>query len=165
MQPFMHIPNPAHPAVIHFPIVFIIIGTLVAICSLFFMKDLLTKFAVTIYIIAAIFTYFAEETGGEAYSDLEAAYPEAVPMLHHHADLAGITLKFTAAAAFIGLLALFLKKVKPKLFSLTKIIFVALTIASLYFIYQTSMYGGEMIYGKILKLSKTDLSQMESFEK
>lgn len=153
----MHIPDPLHPAVVHFPIVLILLATLTTILSFFFRKDILQKIAVILFILASVAAYIAEDTGGDAYSPLKKAYPHAVPMLKHHANLANITFNVTCAASFFGLLAIFIEKRNSKLFHLFKGIFILAALTSSYYVYETAKFGGEMIYGSILHLSHSNL--------
>ena len=47
------IPDPLHPAIVHFPIVLIFLGTLISILTIFTRRGALPQFAAVILILAA----------------------------------------------------------------------------------------------------------------
>lgn len=160
----MWIPNPLHPAVVHFPITLILLGTAALLLSFLFFKRPLALFSIFIILLGTGAVYFVHDTGSDAYDQLKVAYPQAKKMLNDHAHSADQTLNAAYLAAALAGLTLICFLIPPlernqKVFFISKILFLISTLIASYSIFLTAKYGGEMIYGDILKLSTYHISE------
>lgn len=149
------IPNPLHPAIVHFPIAFLLLGGVIAFCSLFFLREQMTLFAAILLIFGAGFAYLAEETGGNAADSFLTFFPDSTPTLDNHAEWADLTIKTGVAAGLLAVFA-FLLRNKAKFFLLFRVLMVLAASAAIYCVYETADHGGDMVYREALKLSGSD---------
>jgi len=153
----MYIPEPLHPAIVHFPIAFTFLGTLLAILSFIFYRKHFTIASCSVLILAAITAYFAQEAGGDAYDQMLDAHPNVETILNTHADNANATVRYLSLAAMLAIITLFTFK-RQKFHLIAKIGLLLLALVSSYSIFQTAKYGGEMVYGDVLKFNSHNLS-------
>jgi uncharacterized membrane protein len=95
------IPDPLHPAVVHFPIVLIFLGTLFSILTIFTRRGALPQYAAVILILAAGGAQMAVNTGGDQVDDVIQRMPEAKPLVLVHAEW-GMKMRMAAVIAAIG---------------------------------------------------------------
>ena len=80
------VPDPLHPAVVHFPIVLIFLGTLISVLAIFTRRGALPQFTAAILILAAGSAQFAVYTGGDQADDVIQRMPNARPLIRDHAE-------------------------------------------------------------------------------
>ncbi len=102
----VEVPDPLHPAVVHFPIVLIFLGTLISILTIFTRRGALPQFAAVILILAAGSAQFAVYTGGEQADDVIQRMPSARPLIHDHAEWGERMRTASVVAAIVAVLAL-----------------------------------------------------------
>ena len=102
----VEVPDPLHPAVVHFPIVLIFLGTLISILTIFTRRGALPQFAAVILILAAGSAQFAVYTGGEQADDVIQRMPSARPLIHDHAEWGERMRTAAVVAAIVAVLAL-----------------------------------------------------------
>lgn len=147
------LPDPLHPAVVHFPIAFMLLGTVLAIFSFLCFKSYLRFFALILFVLSALGATLAVKTGSEAWDPLVTEYPSVDLTLNAHAESGEFTKALTIITAAVCLLAfIFIKfeRIFIYLFFLT-------TLCALYtsfHVYKTARLGGDMVYKEALKISK-----------
>ena len=100
------IPDPLHPAVVHFPIVLIFLGTLLSILTIFTRRGALPQYAAVVLILAAAGGQLAVNTGSDQVDDVIQRMPDAKPLILVHAEW-GIKMRLAAViAAITALVAL-----------------------------------------------------------
>src|SRR6202011_2940133 len=99
-------PDPFHAAVVHFPIVFIFVGTALALLTIFWKRAYLPQYAALFMILAAGSAQYAVMTGQDQENEIIKAKPAAKTMIEHHAEWGQLTWKVSAAAALCALLSL-----------------------------------------------------------
>ena len=95
------IPNPLHPAVVHFPIVLIVLGAAVSILAVFWRRGYVPTFAATLLALGALGAWAAIETGESDGGLIENAAAQVAPLLDAHEDWAKRTLT-AAIFKFMG---------------------------------------------------------------
>lgn len=83
MVPF---PNPLHPAVVHFPIALILLGTAVAVLSVLVRRWHLPLFAAILLSLGALGALVAVATGENDEEKVEHAVPSAESVLEDHEE-------------------------------------------------------------------------------
>src|SRR5438552_10932511 len=74
------IPDPLHPAVVHFPIGLIFLGTLLSILTIFTRRGALPQFTAFFLILAAAGAQLAVITGGDETDGVVQRMPESRPL-------------------------------------------------------------------------------------
>ncbi len=95
------LPDPLHPAVVHFPIVLIFLGTILSILTIFTRRGALPQFTAVILILAAGGAQLAVNTGGDQADEVIQRMPEAKPLILVHAEW-GERTRTAAVSAAIG---------------------------------------------------------------
>jgi uncharacterized membrane protein len=97
------IPDPLHPAVVHFPIVLILLGTLVSFVAVFWRKGYVPAFAAALLALGAVGAWVAVETGESDGGLVEDTAPAVEQLVEAHEDWAKRTLTFAVIAAVIAI--------------------------------------------------------------
>ena len=96
------IPDPLHPAVVHFPIVLIVLGTVAALVAVFRRGGHLPRFAALLLVLGALGAWVALETGEDDGGLLEKGGPQLESLVDAHILWAKWTLAATIVAAVLG---------------------------------------------------------------
>jgi uncharacterized membrane protein len=100
------IPDPLHPAIVHFPIVLVFLGTVLSILTIFTRRGALPQFAAFILMLAAGAAQFAVITGDDQVDDVIQRTPEAKPLIKIHAEWGERMRTVAVVAACSAVLAL-----------------------------------------------------------
>lgn len=131
-----------HPKVIHFPIAFLLIYTLLEIVGTLFKKDFFSKAAHLFLFLGVLGAVAALLTGKQAFENFDYWNKQASAIFEEHEKFANITLwYFTALLVLRTYLT-----VKKKFLGSIQYLIVILAIVGTYFIYETGEYGGQMVY-------------------
>jgi uncharacterized membrane protein len=139
------LPQPLHPAIVHFPIALLLVGAAVAVAAVFVRPWHFPVFAAILLSLGALGAVAATVTGEEEEEKVEHAIPSAEPVLKKHEEWgesarnAGIL----AAVFAIGAAALVSRPVIGRFLSVLTA-FVA--IGAGYAVVQTGHFGGELVY-------------------
>ena len=139
------IPNPLHPAIVHFPIVLIFLGALLSTLSIFTRRGALPQFAAVTLILAAGAAQIAINTGGDQADAVLQRMPEAKPLILVHAEWAEWVRNVSVIAAISAVLALAFYRVK----NVRRVLAFITTLiagAACYCVYQAAAHGGAMVY-------------------
>lgn len=141
----MHIPDPLHPAVVHFPIVLLLFGSILA-CGAVRWHALAVLAAVALA-IGAGGAVFAVETGQKEKRD-EIAIPEGQgkEVLRRHERDGVATRNLSLAAAILALAACFLGRVNLPARRFFAVAAAALSLFVAMRIVDTGRTGGELVY-------------------
>jgi uncharacterized membrane protein len=139
------IPNPLHPAIVHFPIVLICLGALLSTLSFFTRRGALPQFAAVTLVLAACAAQIAINTGGDQADAVLKRMPEAKPLILVHAEWAEWVRNVTVIAAISAVLALAFYRV-AKIRRLLAFITMLIAGAACYCVYQAAAHGGAMVY-------------------
>ena len=144
-HPMFEVPDPLHPAVVHFPIVLIFLGTLISILSFFTRRGALPQFTAAILILAAGSAQFAVITGGDEADDVIQRMPNARSLIHDHAEWGERTRTIAVIAAVVAAVALTFYRVRGfrRILALITAIIGA---AACYCAVEAAQHGGAMVY-------------------
>jgi uncharacterized membrane protein len=152
------IPDPLHPAVVHFPIVLIFLGTFLVTLTIFTRRGALPQFAALILILAAGSAQLAVNTGGDQVDDVIQRMPDAKPLVLVHAEW-GMKMRMAAViaavAALVALAAYHLVRLRPILAFITAVV----AGWACFCAFKAAEHGGAMVYhhGVGLKISPSGL--------
>ena len=139
------LPNPLHPAVVHFPIVLIVLGALLSVVAVFWRKGYVPAFAAALLALGAVGSWAAMETGESDGGLVEQAAPQAESLLDAHEDWAKRTLTAAAIAAVIAVAAAALFRFPRAARGVAVAAALAAGVAS-WTVYETGHRGGELVY-------------------
>jgi uncharacterized membrane protein len=138
-------PDPLHPAVVHFPICLIFLGTLLSVLTIFTRRGALPQFAAFILVLAAAAAQFAVITGGEETDDVIQRMPDSRPLIYQHAEWGERTRTVAVVAACSAVVALFFFKARAfrRVMAFVTTIIAA---GACYCVIEAAEKGGEMVY-------------------
>ena len=139
------VPDPLHPAVVHFPIVLIFLGTLVSVLAIFTRRGALPQFTAVILILAAASAQLAVSTGGDEADDVIQRMPDARPLVHDHAEWGERTRTVALIAAIVAVVALAFYRMR----GFRRILALVTTLAAAaacFCAVETAQHGGAMVY-------------------
>jgi len=166
------IPSPLHPAVVHFPIVLLLIGAGVAVVSVFIKRWHLPWIAASLLAIGAIGAFVAVETGEAAQEIVGDLVADTEQLLDSHQEWAERTEIVAAITAVLAVLTAALGEwvarlnahevenaenkgapstiarwaFRPTVSYAARMITAAAALVSCFFVYQTARRGGELVY-------------------
>jgi uncharacterized membrane protein len=139
------IPDPLHPAIVHFPIVLIFLGTLLSILTIFTRRGALPQYAAVVLILAAAGAQVAVSTGSDQIDDLLQRMPNARPLILVHAEW-GMKMRTSAViaaiAAIVALAFYRFGKFRRVLAFITTII----TAWACFCAFEAAEHGGAMVF-------------------
>ena len=94
------LPNPLHPAVVHFPIVLLLLGALVAIAAVFVRKYGVPMLAAALLVMGAVGAWGAVQSGESDGGLVENTAPQVNELVDAHETWAKRTLAISIFAAF-----------------------------------------------------------------
>ena len=139
------VPDPFHAAVVHFPIVFVFIGAVLAFLTIFSKRGSLPQFTLMFLLLAAGSAQFAVVTGQYQAKEIIQRKPAAKTMIEHHQEWGERVPTVSAAAAFSALMALLFIRTRGFRRALA---FVTTMVAfgACYCVIEAGERGGEMVY-------------------
>jgi uncharacterized membrane protein len=145
-----------HPKVVHFPIALLLISVLFELIGTLWKNDFFSKAAHLLLFFGVIGSFLAALTGNQAFTAYEYWNESSRELVNTHQTFANITIWF-----FTGLLVVrTYLVVKKKHFRFIKYMILVLSILGCYFIYQTAVHGGDLVYkygiGVNLKFNQTE---------
>jgi uncharacterized membrane protein len=139
------VPDPLHPAVVHFPIVLIFLGTLFSVLAIFTRRGALPQLTVVLLILAAASAQFAVITGGDQADDVIQRMPDARPLVRDHAEWGERTRTAAVSAAIVAVVALAFYRMRGfrRILALVTTLIAA---TACYCAVQAAQHGGAMVY-------------------
>ncbi|MBV8376693.1 MAG: hypothetical protein JO279_06770 [Verrucomicrobia bacterium] len=139
------IPDPLHPAVVHFPIVLIFLGTLLSILAIFIRRGALPQYTAVALILAAAGAQLAVNTGSDQIDGVLERMPDAKPLILVHAEWGLKTRTAAVIAAVASLVALPFHRFKTFRRVLAFII-AAITVWACFCAFEAAAHGGAMVF-------------------
>ncbi|NOS70605.1 MAG: hypothetical protein HOP33_11830 [Verrucomicrobia bacterium] len=139
------IPSPLHPAVVHFPIVMIVLGAVVSVIAVFWRKGYVPAFAAALLALGALGAWVATETGESDGGLVENSPAQVETLLDAHEDWAKRTLTAAAIAAAIAVGAAALFRFPRAARGVAVAAALAAGIAA-WTVYETGHRGGALVY-------------------
>lgn len=140
------IPSPLHPAIVHFPIVLILLGTLLAVVAVFIKRWHLPVISVVLIACGALGAIAATWTGEEDAEMVESQSPAVETILEEHEEWGERTRNAAILAAVLGIGSVVIARKFPKVAKGFSIATAVVAIGTSYCVAQTGHYGGELVY-------------------
>jgi uncharacterized membrane protein len=139
------IPDPLHPAVVHFPIVFILVGAVLAGAAVVWKRFALL--AAVCLALAAVSSIVAVETGHKEKRD-EIAVPEGEgrKVLHKHEKDGEATRNLALGAAGLAGLAALARRRWPVVARTIAVVTAVVALLAALRVVETGRTGGELVY-------------------
>ncbi len=140
------IPSPLHPAIVHFPIVLILLGTLVAVCAAFIKRwhlPVISAVMITLGALGAIAATWSGENDGEM---VESNSPAVETILEQHEEWGERTRNAAIVAAMLGISSVALTRKFPKLARGLSFATAVVAIGASFCVAETGHYGGQLVY-------------------
>ena len=141
------IPNPLHPAIVHFPIVLILIGTLVAVIALILRRGPLPWVAAGLLSLGSLGALAAAWSGEEDAEMAGEISTRAESLLDEHEEWGETTRNVAMVAAVLAVVAAALSRF-PRAALVLSILTVVFSLFASYCVAQTGHYGGQLVYKK-----------------
>jgi uncharacterized membrane protein len=139
------LPSPLHPAIVHFPIVLTLIGTLFSIFAFFTRRGALPQFTALILILAASGAQYAVYTGDDQ-DELFGTLPEEMrTLVREHSEWGERTRTVVAIAAALAIVTLALHRAGAFRRGFALLTLIACLAAS-YCALQAAQRGGKLVY-------------------
>jgi uncharacterized membrane protein len=139
------LPDPLHPALVHFPIVLVLVGSAVAIAALVWPRGQLPRWAAVLLVLGAVGAGAAYWTGEQGKELVGMLSPAAEELLDQHEDRAEVTLVASIAAAVLSLAGVVLAR-WPGVTKTMRIATVLAALTAVVCIVQTGHRGGMLVY-------------------
>ena len=140
-----HLPDPIHPALVHFPIVLLILGGIGALVAIFTDRWNLRKWIALLLTLGAIGAFAAVWTGDQAKETTGLPSETAENLLDQHAELAHQARNFAVAAALFALISAFVK-LKSVFRYGPPLVTALISMSCVWYIVETGHLGGKMVY-------------------
>jgi len=141
----MNLPDPLHPAIVHFPIVLLLAGLVLSVVALFVRKRAFRFATAIVFLLGALSATIAVSTGESEGEAIFLNSEAAEQLLEEHEEWAENTRLLAwlvgAAATLTALLQRW-----PRSASISGSLTTLLALATAYAIYQTGHRGGELVY-------------------
>ncbi len=102
----LHLPDPLHPFAVHFPVVFLLTGCVLAALSLLWPHRMVLSLLVATLLLGSLGTLWAHRTGMEAAAEVRAVAAPVVPAVQEHKNVSTLMVWvawLTSAAAVTAL--------------------------------------------------------------
>ncbi|MFM8656794.1 MAG: DUF2231 domain-containing protein [Chthoniobacterales bacterium] len=142
MIPF---PDPLHPAVVHFPIAFLLAGAFVSVAAVFLRRWHLPLFAALLLSLGAVGAVVAAVTGENEEEKVEHAIPSAERLLEEHAEWGEMARNLGLAAAALAIVAAVLAS-KPFFGRAFSVLTALVAFGAAYCVAEAGHFGGDLVY-------------------
>lgn len=139
------VPNPLHPAVVHFPIVLLLLGAVAALVAVFWRKQGVPALAAGLLVLGALGTWGAVESGESDGGLLESASPQVNDLVDAHQTWAKRTLMISIVAALAAAGSVLAAR-WPRIARAVAVVAALASVAAAYGIYETGHRGGALVY-------------------
>jgi uncharacterized membrane protein len=139
------VPNPLHPAVVHFPIVLVLLGAAVAVVAVFWCKHEIPVLAAVLLSLGALGSWAAVESGESEGGLLERGSPQREALVDAHETWAKRTLGISIVAA-ISATAAVLARRRPRLARAVAVVAAMASAGAAYSVFETGHRGGALVY-------------------
>jgi uncharacterized membrane protein len=138
-------PDPLHPAVVHFPVVLIVLGTAAALLAVFWRKGYVPAFAAVLLGLGALGAWAAVQTGKSDGGLVESQSSQVSALLDAHEHWAERTLTLAAIAAFAAVASTLLVRF-PRAARGVAVAAALVAGAASWSVYETGHRGGALVF-------------------
>ncbi len=139
------IPNPLHPALVHFPIALILLGTLVAIAAIILRRWHLPAIAAGLLICGAAGAVAAAWSGGQAVEMVGELSPAANEVLEFHEEWGERARTISIIAAVLATAAAATVRIRILSMSLT-VVTALVALGAALCVASAGHFGGQLVY-------------------
>lgn len=139
-------PDPLHPALVHFPIVLILLGTAASVLAVFWRKGYVPAFAAALLVMGALGAWAALATGKADGGLVENTSAGVGTLLDAHEMWAERTLTAAAIAAVIAVGSVALLRRFPRAARGAAIVAALAAMVAAWTVYETGHRGGALVY-------------------
>ncbi len=140
------IPDPLHPALVHFPIVLILLGTGLSILAVFWRKGYVPVFAAALMVMGAVGAWAAVASGKADGGLVENTSAGVATLLDAHETWAERTLTAAAIAAVIAVGSVALFRRFPRAARGFAVAAALAAMVAAWTVYETGHRGGALVY-------------------
>lgn len=144
MFAILSLPNPLHPAVVHFPIVLLLLGAVAAVAAVFLRRWQLPGIVAALFVLGAAGTVVAVQTG-DREGELEGEAPAIESLVDEHEEWAERTQVAAIVVAVLAIGAAFITRWPAA----TRTLGVATAVGALvsaWCVIETGHHGGQLVY-------------------
>ena len=138
-------PDPLHPAIVHFPVALILLGCAAAWVAVFVRKGNVPWFAAVLLMLGAAGAWVAKETGKSDGGLLDNMSPQMESLLDAHQNLDGISVRAATITALLAVTVVGLSRFPRLARSVAVAAAVAASVAS-WTVYETGHRGGALVF-------------------
>lgn len=142
----MNLPDPLHPAIVHFPIVLILLGTVTAVAALVFPRAALAWFSAAILGFAAAGAVAATWSGDEDEEKAEHAGAGVERVLEEHEAWAESSRNTAIIAMLAAGVSVFSLKRFPIFSRGAAALTAAVSLGASWCVLEAGHYGGQLVY-------------------
>jgi uncharacterized membrane protein len=142
----MNLPDPLHPAIVHFPIVLILLGFAMAVLSFLRPAETRSRFTALLLSLAALGAVAATWTGDNDEDRAEKAGPVAEQILEEHEEWAERARNLAIVAALAAGVAAVLQKRSPQASRGAAALTALLALGASWCVIEAGHYGGQLVY-------------------
>jgi uncharacterized membrane protein len=139
------IPNPLHPAIVHFPIVLILLGALVAVLAAIIRRWHLPWLVVFLMVFGALGAAVASRTGAQQAEMAGEISARAEALLDQHEEWGELTRNLAVVTAILALASASLPRFPKTAHGLAIATAIAASSAA-FAVAQTGHIGGQLVY-------------------
>lgn len=139
----LHLPDPLHPFAVHFPVAFLLLGTVAVVLSLLWPHRNVLRFAFFMMVLGALGATWAHTTGRAAAAEVRFVGQSVVGAVQSHQDSSGLML-FAAWFAAVAAGACFFGGRIPGVSLLARLVTVAACLFLLWTM-QASLHTGSQL--------------------
>ena len=140
------IPDPLHPALVHFPIVLILLGTGLSILAVFWRKGYVPAFAAALMVLGALGAWAAVASGKSDGGLVENTSAGVGALLDAHETWAERTLTAAAIAAVIAVGSVTMLRRFPRAARGAAVAAALAAMVAAWTVYETGHRGGALVY-------------------
>lgn len=138
-----------HLVVNHFPIIGTIFGFGILIAGIFFKNNTVKNVSYVLFVVAAIFAFLSEKTGGGAAGMVKNMPDITKEIIHKHAETADKLALALYALAIVSLLGLYTNMKNNSKAHFVSYLALVIAAIGVYFGQQTGTTGGEIRHTEI----------------
>jgi uncharacterized membrane protein len=142
----MNLPDPLHPALVHFPIVLILVGTLLALTSVFKPAWIVPHFTAIILGLGALGAMAAAWSGEEDEERAEKSGEAAEQVFERHVEWGERSRNAAMLGALAATFAALSRKRSSRVSNGAMIATAAISLASSWCVIEAGHYGGQLVY-------------------
>lgn len=139
------LPDPLHPAMIHFPVVLILLGTFAAFVAVFWRRNHVPVMAAALLLLGAMGAWVAVQTGKSDGGLLETLSPQGEALLEEHENWGQRTMIIASFATAIAIASAVMFRF-PRVARVTAVAAALTAGVASYGVYQTGHRGGALVF-------------------